>query len=177
MNERLKNLFSKDKKTSNLVLIVILLVMVLIASNVIFDTDSSGNIKSKQTISENITETKITSLEEKLANIISKIDGVDKVDVMVTYSTTEKIIPVYDTRVDTNVTSDGTKQTTEKNVAYESEGNSKVAIVESKESAEAIGAIVVAKGKVSDSVKSEIKSAVSMVTNVPIHKIQIFINN
>ena len=176
MNERLKKLFNKDKRTSNLILLVILLVAVLIASNYIFEDSGENEVVAKETLSYNVNENNKQDLEEKLANIISKIDGIDTVSVMVTYSTTERIIPVYDTKEDVNTTSDGTKKTTEKTVAYESEGSSKVAIVESKEAAVATGAIVVAKGSVTEGIKSEIKSAVSMVTDVPLHKIQIFIN-
>lgn len=176
MNERLKKLFEKDKRTSNLVLIGILLVLVLIASNYIFNDENEENGLYKQTISENVKENITAGLEEKLANIISKIDGIESVDVMVTYSNTEKIIPVYDTKEDVNTTTDGTKKTTEKTVAYESEGSSKFAIVESKTAAIATGAIVVAKGNVTESVKNEIKAAVSMVTDVPLHKVQLFIN-
>jgi len=176
MNERLKKLFDKDKRTSNLVLVLILLVALLLASNYIFDSSNQKELGTKETISYNISENTKQDLEEKLANIISKIDGIDTVSVMVTYSTTEKIIPVYDTKEDVNTTTDGTKKTTEKTVAYESEGSSKIAIVESKESAIATGAIVVAKGSVTEGTKSEIKAAVSMVTDVPLYKIQIFIN-
>ena len=90
MNERLKNLFSKDKRTSNLVMLVVLLVVILIASNYIFDDGNTDLGDSRETISQNVVETKNSGLEEKLASIISKIDGIETVDVMVTYSATEK---------------------------------------------------------------------------------------
>lgn len=176
MNERLKKLFEKDKRTSNLILVVILLVLVLISSNYIFNDESKENELYKQTLSENVKENVTIGVEEKLANIISKIDGIKNVDVMITYSNTEKIIPVYDTKEDINTTTDGTKKITEKTVAYESEGSSKIAMVESKEAAIAIGAIVVAEGTVTEGIKNEIKAAVSMVTDVPLHKVQLFIN-
>ena len=174
MNERLKQLFSKEKRTSNLILVVILLVVILIATNYIFVDEGNAKDITKEVMSINVN--KQESIEQKLSNIIGKIEGIEVADVMVTYSATEKIIPVYDTKEDINTTADGTKKTTEKTVAYESEGSSKFAIVESKETPIATGAIVVAKGNVSESTKNEIKSAVSMVTGVPLHKIQIFLN-
>lgn len=177
MNDKIKKILSKDKRTSNLVLIVILLVAILIASNYIFDESDNKNSISKETLSSNVVSNEKENIEQKLATIISKIEGIETVDVLVTYSTTEKIIPVYDTKEDINTTNDGTKKTTEKTVAYESEGSTKNAIVQSRESAIATGAIVVAKGAVTEGVKNEIKAAVSMVTDVPLHKIQIFINN
>ena len=119
-------------------------------------------------------------LESKLANIISKIEGVENADVMISYSRAEKIIPVYDVKenvdsVKENV-KESTKTTTEKTVAYESKNGSKVAIVESKETATALGAIVVVNGNITKNTESDIKQAVSYTANIPIHKIQIFVN-
>ena len=177
MNERLKEMF-KDKKTSNLVLVVILLTVLLISINVIFKEEEPR--KATQVISENVEENTKQDIEQKLSNIISKIKGVESAHVMITYTSTEKIIPVYDTKEDVDTTTENqkvsTKKTTEKTVAYESAGSSKVAIVESRESANATGAIVVVNGSISDTTKNEIKEAVCAVTNVPLYKIQVFIN-
>lgn len=176
--EKLKELLSKDKKTSNLILIVVLLVIVLIATNYIFNDDINLE-QNIQTLSEKVAVSN-DDIETKLANIISKIDGVESASVMVSFSSTEKIIPVYDTKenIDTTTEEDKTssKKTVEKTVAYEGEGSSKSALLESKETAEATGAIVVVSGVITDNTKLEIKEAVSMVTNVPLHKVQIFVN-
>lgn len=177
MNERIKDIF-KDKKTSNLVLIVILLTVLLISINVIFNEEEPQILT--QVVSNNVEEITKQDVEQKLSNIISKIKGVESAHVMITYTSTEKIIPVYDTKEDVDTTTEdkktSTKKTTEKTVAYENEGSSKVAIVESRESANATGAIVVVNGSISDITKNEIKEAVCAVTNVPLYKIQVFIN-
>ena len=176
--DKLKELFNKDKKTSNLILIVILLVIVLIFANYIFNSEENNN-STTSVLSENVIDTP-DSVETRLANIISKIAGVETANVMISYSSTEKIIPVYDTKenIDTTTQEDKTssKKTVEKTVAYEGEGSSKNALLVSKETAEATGAIVVVHGTISDNVKLEIKEAVAMVTNVPLHKVQIFVN-
>lgn len=176
--DKLKEILNKDKKTSNLVLILVLLVILLVASNYIFN-DSKQESGDTSVISENVIDVGGT-MEERLSNIISKIKGVNSANVMISYSSTEKIIPVYDTKenIDTTTEEDKTssKKTVEKTVAYEGEGNSKNALLESKQTAEAAGAIVVVTGSITDSVSMEIKEAVSMVTNVPLHKIQIFVN-
>lgn len=175
--EKLKQILNKDKKTSNLILILALLVIVLIFMNYIFNEPQE--IETKEAISENV-RSNIDSVETRLANIISKIKGVENASVMVSFSSTEKIIPVYDTKENIDTTTDedktSSKKTIEKTVAYEGEGNSKNALVESKENAEATGAIIVVSGNITDSIKLEIKEAVSMVTSVPLHKIQIFVN-
>ncbi len=179
---KIKELLNKDKRTSNLVLIAILLSVVLIATGYIFDAEEE-QVVSSNVLSENgynISFNDGYDLEKKLSNIISKIDGVESAEVMISYSTTERIIPVYDVKEDINTVKENvkesTKTTTEKTVAYESKDGSKIAIVESKETAAAVGAIVVVSGEVTDSVSEDIKEAISFATSVPIHKIQIFIN-
>ena len=179
MIDKLKELLNKDKKTSNLILIAILLVVLLITTSYIFD--GSGDVKDIVTASSsNIILESSNDLESKLANIISKIEGVDNADVMISYSRAEKIVPVYDIKenidsVKENV-KESTKTITEKTVAYESKDGSKVAIVESKETATALGAIVVVSGNITKNTESDIKQAVSYTVNIPIHKIQIFVN-
>ena len=181
MIDKLKELLNKDKKMSNLVLIAILLIVILLSTGYIFDTEE------KQVLSSNISNNGNNmllndgyDLEKKLSNIISKIDGVESADVMISYSTTERIIPVYDVKEDTNTVKENVKEstkiTTEKTVAYESKDGSKIAIVESKETAAAVGAIVVVSGNVTEGISEDIKEAISFATSVPIHKIQIFIN-
>ncbi len=177
--EKLKELLNKDKKMSNLILIAVLLVIVLIFMNYIFNEPEKNSNGTTATLSENIMESS-EDIESKLANIIQKIDGVETANVMVSFSSTEKIIPVYDTKENIDTTTDedktSSKKTVEKTVAYEGEGSSKSALLESKQTAEATGAIVVVNGSITESVKLEIKEAVSMVTSVPLHKVQIFVN-
>jgi len=176
--EKIKELLNKDKKTSNLILIVALLVIVLIFANYTFNSEDKKN-KTTSVMSKQVSE-ESTNMETRLANIISKIAGVEKANVMISYSSTEKIIPVYDTKENIDTTTDdektSSKRTVEKTVAYEGEGNNKNALLESKETAEATGAIVVVLGSITEQVKLEIKNAVSMVTSVPLHKVQIFVN-
>lgn len=179
MINKLKGILNKDKRTSNLVLIVILLAVVLIATSYIFEEDNE--IETLMSASSSNVDFEMTdNIETKLAYIISKIKGVETADVMISYSRAEKIIPVYDVKEDVDSIKENnresTKTTTEKTVAYESKDGSKVAMVESKETAEALGAIVVVTGNITNSVEGEIKQAVSYATNIPIHKIQIFVN-
>ena len=182
MIDKLKELLNKDKKMSNLVLIAILLIVILLSTGYIFD-DEEKQVLSSNILNNNGNNMLLNDgydLEKKLSNIISKIDGVESADVMISYSTTERIIPVYDVKEDTNTVKENVKEstkiTTEKTVAYESKDGSKIAIVESKETAAAVGAIVVVSGNVTEGVSEDIKEAISFATSVPIHKIQIFIN-
>lgn len=182
------SMFSKDKdkktKTQNLIFLLILLIFALICINSIYKDNAVETISKEGKIEEssNKTETEIyNNIEESLKNILSEINGISEVSVMITYSSEEKIIPVYDIKEDTtveedsdgNVSKTSKKTTTEKTVAYEEESGKKTAIVESKKSPEIIGAIIAAKGI--DSVnKAMIKEAVSSTLDIPLHKVEIF---
>lgn len=176
--ESIKNIFPKDKKTTNLILIMLLLVIILIAMNYIFNEEDDKNNEVKTVVSDNTEAVNEQEVETRLENILNEINGVTNTKVMLSYSGTEKIIPVYDIKEDTSAESSddttNTKTVTEKTVAYEEQNGSKVAIVEKKETATINGAIVVATFENSKDIESKIKDAVSAVTNVPIYKIQVF---
>lgn len=171
--EKIKEILLKDRKTSNLVLILVLLVIVLVFFNYIFNDDKT-NVNEIQTVSTNVTET--DNIETRLSNIISKIEGVNSASVLITYSSSDKTVPVYDTKENIDTTTEqsktSTKKTIEKKVAYEGSQ----ALVENKETATSSGAIIVVTGSITDNTKEEIRKAVSYATGAPIHKIQIFVN-
>jgi stage III sporulation protein AG len=182
------SMFSKEKdkktKTQNLVFLAILLVFALICINTIPNRRTKqtvSKVDNNKEISNKIESSHYNNIEDNLKNILSQISGVSDVAVMITYSSEEKIIPVYDVKEEVTVeeNSDGDetntskKTTTEKTVAYEEIDGGKVAIVESKISPEIIGAIITAKGL--DSTNTlKIKSAVSNTLNIPVHKVEIF---
>lgn len=182
------SMFSKEKdkktKTQNLIFLVILLVFALICINNIYKEDAVTTLSDTQENSEtsnNLTTSNYNNIEQNLQNILSEINGISDVSVMLTYSSKEKMIPVYDIKEDTTIeeNSDGDetntskKTTTEKTVAYEEIDGQKVAIVESKTSPDIIGAIIAAKG-IDSSNKTKIKEAVSNALDIPVHKVEIF---
>lgn len=182
------SMFSKDKdkktKTQNLIFLLILLVFTLVCINSIYKDKSVETIGKEKMTEENsnkIEQSRYNDTEENLKSILSEINGVSEVSVMITYSSEEKIIPVYDVKEDTTVeeNSDGDvsktskKTTTEKTVAYEENSGKKTVIVESKKSPEIIGAIIAAKGVDSASI-TKIKDAVSNALDIPLHKVEVF---
>lgn len=171
---KIKHIFSSDKKKENLIIALVLLIVLLFAANYILTSE-------EQTITTNGTNVvveNVESIEDRLEEILSKINGISDVNVMINYSTTDKVIPVYDVKenIDEEIT-DGKTSTTsviEKSVAYQDGINGKEPIVESTELATAKGAIVVATGvSVGDNV-SKVKEAVSCITGIPIYKISVF---
>ena len=183
------SMFSKEKdkktKTQNLIFLAILLVFALICINTMTsDKASVTTLSSHKETEENsnkIPSSHYNYIEDNLKNILSQINGVSDVSVMITYSSEEKMIPVYDVKEevaveensDGNETNTSKKTTTEKTVAYEEANGGKVAIVESKVSPEIIGAIIAAKGIDSSNI-TKIKAAVSNSLDIPFHKVEIF---
>ena len=182
------SMFSKEKdkktKTQNLIFLVIILVFALIcinnmSSNNLVETSSKS--KENEQSSNNLETSNYNDIEENLKNILSQINNVSDVSVMLTYSSNETMIPVYDIKEDTTIeensngdeTNTSKKTTTEKTVAYEEVDGQKVAIVESKKSPKVIGAIITANGIDSSNI-SKIKEAVSNALDIPVYKVEIF---
>lgn len=115
--EKFKNIFKKkegegNKRTiENMVIFVVILIITIVAINYIW----SGNSKNHKTNNEENKKLALTenldksnnlnisnntnnsnSIEERLENILSKIKGVGNVKVLITYSQTSQIIPMYD---------------------------------------------------------------------------------
>ena len=184
--EKIKNFINKNqelnrKKTiENLVVFVIILIIVLLSINVIWNKDKKEDNKS--TIDEN---KKLATIEEnskddnsltseKLENILSKINGVGKVKVYITYSQTSQIIPIYEdiSQKDTQEedTQGGTRKVvetdTKKEVVYDEKSGSKTIITQSIVSPKIEGAIVTAEGGNNTNTKANIIQAVEAVTRV-----------
>lgn len=171
---------NKEKRVENLVLLIVLLVIILIASKFIFSSsnnktkENSNNTSSNENINDSsdkvLKTSNSTDLETKLSGILSQISGISDVSVVITYSQDTKQNPIYNTKEQEN--SNG--KTTEKSVAYNEEGSTKTALIETVEMPKIEGAIVVAKGASTVEIRSKIATAVSTLTNVPVYKIQVF---
>lgn len=186
--ESMKNIIkSKEKRVENIIFLIIILVVFLFAIGQIFKTDSnenksqnidntlkdSNNTSSSLNInsSENLSNTNvITDIENKLSKILSEISGLSDVSVMITYSEATKTRPIY------NITENETesKKTTEKSVVYNEEDGDKKIVVETLEMPKVEGILIVAKGKLDIDLKSKIAIAISNLTGVASHKVQIF---
>lgn len=108
--EKIKSLVVKktqgnNKKTvENLVVFLVLLIITIIAMNVIWGKEETENKESTQdsykvlaeTPSEsNISEEDAYNLEKELEDILSKISGVGKVQVLITYSETSEVVAMH----------------------------------------------------------------------------------
>lgn len=172
--DKIKHIYTSDKKTENLIIGLVLLIVLLFAANFILTSEQ----ETLSVTTNSVTVANVKTTEERLEEILGKINGISEVSVMINYSTTDKVIPVYDVKENIDEEkSDGKTSTTsviEKNVAYQEGTNGKEPIVESTELAVAEGAIVVAYGVNIGDNSSKVKEAVSCITGIPVYKISVF---
>lgn len=188
LKERIDKFFNGEgnnkKKTENLVFLLIILIVTVIAINVIWkdeksDTDITNTSNKKLAYVEEENLSQNNSLEEKLENILSNINGVGNVDVLITYNETEEIIPVYNKTDKKSVTNEtdsagGVRVTEETDAEQEVVFQNDEIIVQKTVSPKIEGAIITATGANNASVKANIISAVEAVTGLATHKIQVF---
>lgn len=183
MLDKIKNIFSnKEKRVENLVSFLIILVITLIVINKILKEDKKTTDFENEVNVELATSSEIPSndLEKRLENILGKIDGVGKVSVLITYSESNTIVPIYNLSTNKSVaeetdTSGGKRVTqTEDSQKEVIKDNNSDIITEKVIMPQIEGAIITAKGANNSTVKSNIISAVEAVTGIAVHKIQVF---
>lgn len=180
-----------SKKTiENLVVFVIILIATVIFINYIWNGDKKKSNQQNKSVSlaetTNKTVTNNTSednnLEKQLENILRNLNGVEDVQVLITYSETNKIIPMYneDNQQSTTKEEDnqgGTRTINEnsskKEVVYEENNGQRNVLTSSVVTPEIKGAVIVAKGASNANVKNNIIQAVEAATGLPTHKIQV----
>ena len=185
IKEKLKTFFNetKDKKkVNNLIAILIILIISVIAINTLFsDNDKEKNTNTNTTGKELATENlENDDMEKKLKNILSQIKDVVNVDVLITYSESSSVVPIYNEKnskstteeVDTN---GGTRTIESYNTDKEVVNGKNSEIITEKVVVPKIeGAIITAEGAKNAEVKSNIISAVEAATGIATHKIQVF---
>ena len=182
------------KKIENLVFFVIILIITIVIINIIWNGNSkkkteTNNDTSKKlassatniTPSENIQTT--DNLEEKLGNILSKIQGVGEVKVCINYNESNEVVAMYNenSKVSTTEETDTSggirkiqENNSQKDIIFKEESGEKTPITQKVVQAKIEGAIVTAKGAGNVSTKTNIIQAVEAVTGLATHKIQVF---
>lgn len=175
------------KSMENLISMAIILVITIIAINYIWKGDKkkekSNNVGKYETQNNvqtsEINQASSDNLEERLAEILSKISGVGEVKVLLTYAQTNQINPVYNEDEQSSVTEEtdtsGGKRTisssnNKKEVVY---SNNSI-VTQSITSPQIQGAVIIAKGAGDVKVKTDIIQAVSAATGLSTYKIQVF---
>ena len=169
--EKIKAKFIKQtegnnkKNIENLLVFLVLLIITVIAINVIWGDDNKEvkqegiNTSYKQlaqtTDNGNNQETDEYNLEESLEDILSKISGVGKTDVLITYSETSEVVAMYNEKYTSSSTEEadtngGTRKIeetdTSKEIIFEDKNGEQTPITQKVVMPKIEGAIVTAEG-------------------------------
>lgn len=190
LKERLNKFLNGDgdnkKKVENLIFLLIILIITIVAINFIWKDDkqeSKQTTTNKELASEEKNTNSDEDLEKKLEKILSSINGAGNVNVMLTYTESTQIIPVYNKTEKTSNTNEsdsggGTRQVEESDVTQEvvyQDKNGKNNIITQKTISPKIeGAIITADGANNSNIKANIIQAVEAATGLATHKIQVF---
>lgn len=203
-NDKIKNLKSlivkktesnNKKNIENLVVFLILLIITIIAINTIWGNEKEENQNNNETLYKQLAENldnKINSnnielseynLEQSLEDILSKMTGVGKVQVLVTYSESSEVVAMYNEKstssnteeTDTNGGTRKIEQTdVDKEIIYEEKNGEKNPITQKVIMPKIEGAVITAEGAGNVNIKTNIIQAVSAATGLSTYRIQVF---
>lgn len=181
------------RNISSLVALIIICIIILISWSVFFPESKNNkenvineNVKPVTVEKNNLEGLYQESIETKLENILSQIDGVGEVDVMITYEATAEVVPALNVTRSQQTTEENDKQggrriinqenTTENIVIVSDEGNNTPIVI--KEIKPMIrGVIVVAEGADSTIIKNQLIDAVTTIFQIKSHKVKIYSKN
>jgi len=168
------------------ILIIILSVPGLFHSSESSKKESKDNIKVEQNHTNTTsygTNTYITEMENKLENILRKVDGIGEVEVMITLKASKEQVPLKDTpstQESLNEVDGEGGSRTDNNVRREEstvlvtneDGNSVPYIIQELEP-EIEGVIVIAQGGDDFNIMKNIMEAAEVLFDVPAHKVKV----
>ena len=180
-----KNFNEKDKKKIySLLSLVVVCGICLIAM-------SGLNLESKDNSEEKVSNNEIvdnspqiandSSLEGKLKNILSQIEGAGELDVMITFESSEEIQPAYNSNSTTEKTEEKDAQGGERTVTTSTEnktmitGGSSDPIVIKTTEPKIKGVIVVSSGASDQNVKQNLYSAVQTALQISGNQVEIYV--
>lgn len=176
---------TKDKKlTQNLIIAAIICIVIVIVASTFKDSSTSA---SKKTTNESA-QTKVQyddyekTTKNELTTVLEQIDGVGKVDVMISFEDGEEQVPAVNVNDSKNYTEEkdsegGDRSTTENNngstiVMSSTDGKSEPFIVKTLKP-KVIGVIVVAEGAENSITSLSISNAVMNIFNLPTEKVNV----
>ena len=180
---------SRRKLIENTAIVIIIGVIVIIAGGTLFSGNKSGGSQKEQQKAGNTVDGSQLKTaaqgdtEIRLKSLLSQIQGVGKVDVMITYYTTRENVPAYDINKNQSSTEEkdnegGTRSISQEEydstLVYEdSAAGGKIPVILKELEPEVRGVLVVAEGADSVEVREGICNAVTVVLDIPVHRIQV----
>ena len=192
-NDHENNGGNDKKKIENLVFFIVILIITIVIINIIWNGNKTTNKQEDNPSSKQLATstdgqikqdtTQTTNLEEKLEEILSKIQGVGNVKVCINYSESSEVVAMYNetskvSDTEESDTSGGTRKIQEtdsqKDIIYKEENGEKTPITQKVVQPKIEGAIITAKGANDMTTKTNIIQAVEAATGLATHKIQVF---
>ncbi len=179
---------SKKNLENAIVFVIILVVTIIIINTIWGENESKKEEKTTQDNSVQLVNSDVESVEtsgdteKSIKQILSKINGVGKVEVLITYSESSQVVAMYNEKNNESQTkeedkSGGTRtiqeNTTDKEIVYKEENGKKVPVTEKVVMPKMEGALIVAEGANNAEVKTNIIQAVEALTGLATHKIQV----
>lgn len=171
---------TEKKKLKPLIFLAVICILALIVMQVMPNDPKEETSASTQTKSESVEDKEKEDLESKLTEILSKINGAGDVDVMITFESSEEIVPAYNSNTTTETTkeqdSSGGERTTTSSTENKTmiTSNSNEPVVLKTSEAKIKGVIVVASGASDPKVKELLYDAVKTSLQISGHQVEIY---
>lgn len=180
-------IFSREEKTGNkkmvenLVLFLVLFIIVIVVINSLGEKSNVTDVNG--VVPQVITSNKEKSMEEKIEDVLSLIEGAGKVDVLITYANGVEQIPMYNIKQNTTTIEEtdnqgGARKTeevnNEQNVIFNENGNAKTPVIKQTINPKIVGVIIVSEGASNVGVKQNLISALEALLDIPAHRVQVF---
>lgn len=168
IKELLKN---KNFKTKMLILFILGITFLYIGSSPYLKKEKKTEVVQNEEIKDEI---KNDDLENRLKNILSKVEGAGNVDVMITYKNDKELVVAQNTEEEQEEDTNKIRQNLKSDyVIIESEDGSYEPLVLKEISPSIEGVLIVAEGGDNIIVKNGLLKAAESLLNVPSHKIEI----
>lgn len=190
----LQKLNLNSKLVTNLVIILAVGIVLILVSDFYKDLNPGGTA-TQNTDNINMTDSQsniskpdaVTELENRLTEILSKMQNTGKVSVMITLKSGSEIIPAKDESITDKTTDEkdvegGTRAINEKNtsdqvVFLNDQGGTSKPLVLKEINPDIKGVIIVAEGAKDPRVKLQLTEAVQTVLDVPAYRVSVFERN
>lgn len=171
---------AEKKKLKPLIFLAVICILGLVVISIMPDGKIEENVNKDSQVETSANETENKKLEDKLTEILSKINGAGEVDVMITFQSSEEIVPAYNSNTTTETTkeqdSSGGERTTTSSTQNKTmiTSNSNEPVILKTSEAEIKGVIVVSSGANDPAVKELLYDAVKTSLQISGHQVEIY---
>jgi stage III sporulation protein AG len=172
----------------NLIIVFLVGVLILVVSNFFKGSVSSSKpAVASANQGQQLSQTEISSYEQskknELSQMLSKMQGVGRVNVMITFESGEELVPALNVNDGTSTTNEkdnegGERKTTQENkgsqVVITNNGSNTEPLILKKYYPKVTGVMIVAEGAEDKQVQFNITKAISVLFNIPNNKVNVY---